>query len=121
VTVKDKNTNQPIASATVLVDDYNGSSFTLPTNATGQCAMLFSEDVTRVNITVSASGYVPEEHTSVYVTYGETIVQQFTLQPIEVPPELVVPEVPFGTIAASAATLLALLAYFAISKSRGKP
>jgi hypothetical protein len=66
------------------------------------------------NLTVTKAGYVPQTVTDLWAYSGQVTTRNFMLEPIQLP----VPEVPWGTITASLAMMLALAGYFAIPKFR---
>jgi hypothetical protein len=114
VTVIDAVTTAPIAGAAVSINGPESRSGT--TDGSGN-AVFDALQAGSYLVNASATGYIPSATTTVPVT--SSIGFTIALQPLTPPPS-VIPEVPIGTIAASASMIIALLGYLVLPRWKRK-
>ena len=110
-TVKDAINNSPIGGATLTLTQGATTIGTDTSDAAGGYSIPLPAAGT-YSLTASAAGYVPATYSVSVVAAGATI-QNVELGPL---PNNVVPEVPWGTVAASLAMAFGLAGYLVIPK-----
>jgi hypothetical protein len=114
VIVVDAVTTAPIAGAAVSIS--GPQSLLGTTNGSGDAVFATLQAGTYL-VNASATGYIPSATATVSVI--SNTVFTIALQSLTPPPS-VIPEVPIGTIAASASMAIALLGYVALQRRRRK-